>query len=124
MGKPGFDSIEPHLGFLFQPSTEALQTEPKKALPFRNLLFKQLAQAAKYRSTQFDEEECQEVNLSPALDHSDSWALCPDGYFFHGLNLVQLMDMDFLEHPVELYVVEKRYKGFLSVLELPWFAIF
>ena len=43
-------------------------------------------EAAKYRSTQFDEEECQEVNLSPALDHSDSWALCPDGYFFHGLN--------------------------------------
>lgn len=42
-------------------------------------------EAAKYRSTQFDEEECQEVNLSPALDHSDSWALCPDGYFFHGL---------------------------------------
>lgn len=43
-------------------------------------------EAAKYRSTQFDEEECEYVNLSPALDNANSWGLCPDGYFFHGLN--------------------------------------
>ena len=48
-------------------------------------------EAAKYRSTQFDEEECEYVNLSPALDNANSWGLCPDGYFFHGLNPGDMM---------------------------------
>jgi len=42
-------------------------------------------EGAKYRSTQYDEEECHEVSLSPAFDTSNSWAMCPDGYFFQGL---------------------------------------
>ena len=52
------------------------------------------------------------MNLSPALDNANSWGLCPDGYFFHGLNPGD-NDVTGLDGEHPLTTRGKRRKGFV-----------